>query len=130
MVNERAAPEALATLVHQKHVSLTTYRKSGAAVATPVWFVINAGGLYIETPSGSGKVKRIRNNGCAALAPCTARGKQTGPAIPVRASLLAADSAGPVNAALVKRYGVLKRLVNAYVRIRRIPQVSIWVLPA
>jgi uncharacterized protein len=63
----------------QKYISLTTFRKSGAGVATPVWFGEEAGKLYVMTRSDSGKYKRIRNNPRLQIAPCTIRGKLTGP---------------------------------------------------
>lgn len=42
----------------QKYISLTTFRKNGAAVHTPVWFGEEAGKLYVMTRSDSGKYKR------------------------------------------------------------------------
>jgi hypothetical protein len=63
----------------QKYISLSTFRKSGVAVATPVWFGEQEGKLYVKTRSDSGKYKRIRNNPQVRIAPCTIRGKITGP---------------------------------------------------
>ncbi|MFK0236988.1 PPOX class F420-dependent oxidoreductase [Streptomyces vinaceus] len=58
-----------------KYVSLTTYRKDGTPVATPVWAVADGGELYVWTRSDSWKVKRIRNNGRVAVSPCDVRGR-------------------------------------------------------
>ncbi|MFD7080175.1 PPOX class F420-dependent oxidoreductase [Streptomyces sp. NPDC002181] len=58
-----------------KYVSLTTFRKDGTPVATPVWAVADGGELYVWTRSDSWKVKRIRNNGRVALSPCDVRGR-------------------------------------------------------
>ena len=63
----------------QKYISLATFRKSGVAVNTPVWFAEDADKLYVMTRSDSGKYKRIRNNPQVKLAPCTMGGKITGP---------------------------------------------------
>ena len=63
----------------QKYISLTTFRKNGAGVSTPVWFGEDAGKLYVMTRSDSGKYKRLRNNPRVQIAPCTMRGKITGP---------------------------------------------------
>jgi uncharacterized protein len=63
----------------QKYVSLTTFRKNGDPVRTPVWFGEQNGKLYIMTRPDSGKCKRIRNNPAVQVAPCTLRGKITGP---------------------------------------------------
>jgi PPOX class probable F420-dependent enzyme len=63
----------------QKYISLGSYRKSGAVVRTPVWFGEEDDKLYVMTRSDSGKYKRIRNNSAIQVAPCTIRGKITGP---------------------------------------------------
>lgn len=52
-------------------VRLTTFRKSGEPVHTPVWFARLDGRLYVTTDPHSGKMKRIRNNERAILTPCT-----------------------------------------------------------
>lgn len=63
----------------QKYISLTTYRKSGVGVPTPVWFGEAGEKLYVMTRSDSGKLKRVRINPQVKMAPCTMRGKVTGP---------------------------------------------------
>src|ERR1700723_3032163 len=75
----------------QKYISLTTFRKTGAGVATPVWFGEEGGKLYVMTRSDMGKAKRIRNNPQVRLAPCTIRGKVTGPEFAATARLLPLD---------------------------------------
>lgn len=63
-------------VMKDSYVSLTTYKKDGTPVATPVWFVIDDNrDLYIRTLSDAWKVKRIRNNPHVTLTPCTVRGK-------------------------------------------------------
>lgn len=59
-------------------MSLATFRKSGAEVATPVWFAAADGGLYVFTGAESGKVKRLRNSQRARVAPSDARGRVLG----------------------------------------------------
>jgi uncharacterized protein len=72
----------------QKYISLGTFRKSGAAVYTPVWFGEANDRLYVMTRSDSGKYKRIRNNPQVRVARCTMRGKITGPEFPATARIL------------------------------------------
>ncbi len=72
----------------QKYISLTTFRKSGVAVSTPIWFAEGNGKLYLMTRSDSGKYKRLRNNPQVRIAPCTIRGKITGPDFPATARVL------------------------------------------
>ena len=73
---------------NQKYISLKTFRKNGAAVATPVWFGEDADRLYIMTRSDMGKMKRIRNNPQVRVAPCTMTGKVTGPEFAALARIL------------------------------------------
>lgn len=65
----------LAALGDEKFVSLTTFRTSGEAVETTVWIGRDGETLIVTTPSGSGKVKRLRNDERIALRPSTRRGK-------------------------------------------------------
>jgi len=72
----------------QNYVSLTTFRKSGKPVATPVWFGEQNGHLYVMARPDSGKCKRIRNNPEVRVAPCTVRGRVTGPEFTGKARIL------------------------------------------
>lgn len=74
----------------QKYILLSTFRKSGVAVHTAVWFAEGAGKLCVQTRSDSGKYKRVRNNPEVRIAPCTIRGKITGPEFAARARILPA----------------------------------------
>jgi uncharacterized protein len=72
----------------QKYISLTTFRKTGAGVATPVWFGEDGDKLYVMTRSDMGKTKRIRNNPQVKVAPSTIRGKVTGAEFAATARIL------------------------------------------
>lgn len=72
----------------QKYLSLITLRKNGAPVPTPVWFGEKNDKLYVMTRSDSGKYKRIKNNPHVRIAPCTVRGKITGPEFAAFARIL------------------------------------------
>jgi hypothetical protein len=60
---------------------LTTFRRNGKGVGTPVGVRSAAGKVYFMTWTATGKVKRLANNPQATLAPCTRRGQVTGPTI-------------------------------------------------
>jgi|ERR1700677_867939 PPOX class probable F420-dependent enzyme len=72
----------------QRYISLATFRKNGVAIHTPIWFAEENNKLYLMTNSKSGKVKRIRNNPQVKIAPCTIRGKITGPEFAATARIL------------------------------------------
>jgi PPOX class probable F420-dependent enzyme len=62
----------------QKYLSLETYRKNGAPVATPVWFAEQDGVMYVYSRAVAEKVKRIRLNPNVRVVPCTVRGTPRG----------------------------------------------------
>ena len=64
----------LADLGHERFVSLTTFRRSGEPVPTPVWVLPDGRALVVSTPAGAGKLTRIRNNPRVTLQPCDRRG--------------------------------------------------------
>ena len=86
--NTREIMAIPAEIHDQKYICLTTFRKSGVGVNTPVWFAESADKLYVVTEKKSGKSKRIRNNASVRVAPCTFRGKTTGPSFAGRARIL------------------------------------------
>jgi len=92
------------TIVGQKYISLTTFRKNGAAVPTPVWFGEEADRLYVMTRSDMGKTKRIRNNPQVRVAPCTIRGKVTGPEFPALARILPPQNHAQARQTINRKY--------------------------
>jgi PPOX class probable F420-dependent enzyme len=101
-------PEARMTIPKeirgQKYVSLTTFRKSGHAVVTPVWFAEQDEKLYVMTRSDSGKYKRIRNNPQIKVAPCTMRGKVAGSEFSGTARVLPPEDWPEAKKALHRKY--------------------------
>lgn len=66
---------SLIDLGDENFVSLTTFRKTGEGVSTPVWIAREGDTLIVTTPRTSGKVKRLRNNSRVELRPCNRTGK-------------------------------------------------------
>ncbi len=89
---------------NQKYISLTTYRKTGVSVATPVWFGEQDGNLYVMTRSDMGKTKRIRNNPQVRVAPCTIRGKVTGPEFAAAARILPKEQHAATRRTINRKY--------------------------
>jgi uncharacterized protein len=88
----------------QRYISLTTFRKSGVAVRTPIWFAEADNKLYFMTNSKLGKCKRIRNNPQVKIAPCTIRGRITGPEFSGTARMLPATEFARVRQAIKAKY--------------------------
>jgi PPOX class probable F420-dependent enzyme len=110
---------SLDTLASSPYAMVTTFRKDGRAVGTPVWIVPFGNGLAIWTVPSFGKVKRIRRDPRVTVATCDLRGNNVGPAAPGRASIL--DDAGTeaVREALRRKYGIWARVTLWGSRIRR-----------
>ncbi|MGB6677839.1 MAG: PPOX class F420-dependent oxidoreductase [Terriglobales bacterium] len=88
----------------QNYISLVTFRKSGVAVPTPIWFGEDDNKIYVMTRSDSGKYKRIRNNPEVRVAPCSIRGKITGPEFEARARILPAEDWPRARKTIQKKY--------------------------
>jgi|SRR5579862_4397950 len=98
-------PSPVPSAIHgQKYISLTTFRKTGAGVATPVWFGEEDGRLYVMTRSDMGKTKRIRNNPQVRVAPCTIRGKVTGPEFAATARIVPPEEHQHARATINMKY--------------------------
>jgi uncharacterized protein len=106
----------------QKYISLATFRKSGVAVWTPVWFGEEGGKLYVMSNLKAGKLKRIRNNPHVKIAPCTIRGKITGPEFTARARIMSPEERGLGKEAVRRKYWAARipfvwRNSNVYLEI-------------
>ena len=88
----------------QKYISLTTFRKTGQPVPTPVWFGEEDDKLCVMTNSKLGKSKRIRNNPQVRVAPCTIRGKVTGPEFAATARILPPGEGPRVRNTINRKY--------------------------
>ena len=93
-----------APIHNQKYISLKTFRKNGAGVATPVWFGEEDGKLYVMTRSDMGKTKRIRNNPQVRVAPCTIRGIVTGPEFAANARILPPEDHAHARQTINRKY--------------------------
>lgn len=118
-------PAPLAAMGDAKFVSLTTFRKNGTGVATPVWIGREEDTLVVTTPSGSGKVKRLRNNAHVELRPCSRRGtvKAGAPTVTAVVELVEGPEAmRRLDAVLRPKYGMEYRIVMLVERaVRRGP---------
>ena len=110
--------DKLAQFSKQKYVNLETFKKSGQAVRTPLWFIEEHDVLYMRTPAASAKVKRIRNNSSVRIVPSDVRGNPLGTWLDGKADLIDADDAEWVNELIKRKYGLLKRLIDIRSRFK------------
>jgi PPOX class probable F420-dependent enzyme len=105
---------------HQ-YMSLTTFRKDGTPVPTPVWFVERDGRLYVTTQGTSGKAKRIRNNGKVTVSPCKVNGEVLGASVEAHARLIDSPQEAESARKLLKgKYKMTWTLFMGMQRLRRL----------
>ena len=89
-------------------IALTTFRKTGQAVTTPVMFAQSLGTIYVGTRADAGKLKRLRHTARVTLAPCTYSGKVTRAVIAGKARILTEpQECTAASTALAKKYGFM-----------------------
>jgi PPOX class probable F420-dependent enzyme len=110
----------LAQVKNVKTVLLTTYKRDGTAVGTPVSIAFDGDRAFFRSYDKAWKTRRLRHDPRAQVAPSTLRGRPTGPAIQARATLLEGEQARVAARALARRHRVLQAiLVPAAHRLMR-----------
>jgi uncharacterized protein len=101
---------------------LTTYKRDGTAVSTPVTIAVDGERAYVRTWDSAWKAKRMRNNPAVLVAPSTVRGRATRPAIGARSRRLDGEEAARAARAIARRQpilqGVLVPLFHKLMRYR------------
>ena len=116
----------LAELARSPFVLLTTYRRTGVGVPTPVWIASDGDRLLVTTGAASGKVKRLAHDPRVTLTPCDARGrvKEGAPSVAAVAVVDgSAETRAALDAALLAKYGLQYRMLRA--RTKRRPEESV-----
>jgi PPOX class probable F420-dependent enzyme len=102
------------------YLSLTTFRRDGTPVATPVWASRDGDHLYVWTEADAGKVKRVRSNGAVLLGPCDARGGLQGAQVDGTAVVLgSADDVDRLRSLHRAKYGLRFRLFDGFASVFR-----------
>ena len=116
---ERATVD-LHALFPGRYLSLTSFKRDGTGVATPVWFVSDGSRLFALTDLHSGKVRRIRHDPNVLVAPCRVNGKLRGEPVPARGEVLTAtEDLDRVQKLLLERYKLTYRVVMLFYRLGR-----------
>ncbi|MEU5396753.1 PPOX class F420-dependent oxidoreductase [Streptomyces tibetensis] len=102
-----------------KYLLITSYRRNGTPVATPVWVVRDGAALGAWTPADSWKVKRIRNRADVLVGPCDLRGNPTGDQVPATAEICDPATTGRYRQLVARKYGLTGRLTLLGSRLRR-----------
>ncbi|MBJ7902831.1 PPOX class F420-dependent oxidoreductase [Streptomyces sp. NPDC003656] len=102
-----------------KYLLVTSYRKDGTPVPTPVWVVRDGDALGVWTTADSWKVKRIRRRADVLVGPCDMRGNATGEPVPATAEITDADTTARYRSLIARKYGIVGRLTLLGSKLRR-----------
>ncbi|WP_128382426.1 MULTISPECIES: PPOX class F420-dependent oxidoreductase [Streptomyces] len=102
-----------------KYLLVTSYRRNGTPVATPVWVVRDGDALGVWTAADSWKVKRIRARADVLVGPCDLRGNSTGDQVPATAEICDAATTARYRQLIARKYGIIGRLSLLGSRLRR-----------
>jgi hypothetical protein len=114
----------------EKYILLTTFRRDGTPVATPVWVVkLDGEELGFWTSSGSGKAKRLAHTARVTVQPCDVRGrvKQGTAVVDATARVVTGSELKAIRERVLAKYGAMTKLTKALgtvagiVRGKRIP---------
>lgn len=123
--------EDLQSLKDTKTVVLTSFKRDGAPVDTPVSIAFLGERAFFRSYDKAWKTKRLARNPNVRVAPSTLRGAVTGPAVAARARLLQGDEARVAARALAQRHRVLQAvMVPLMHRISRYRTMHYELLPA
>ncbi|HZV48862.1 MAG TPA: pyridoxamine 5'-phosphate oxidase family protein [Candidatus Dormibacteraeota bacterium] len=135
----RTTTRGLEQFADQKTVILTTYRRDGRPVDTPVHIAVDGRRAFVRTYEGTGKIKRLRRRPEAELWPASngrspaalallRRGaaRRVGAPVRVRVTELRGEAFRRAGAALARRYPLLHGVVIPLAhRLQRTPTINL-----
>jgi len=122
--------ESFDSLADASNILLTTFRRDGTPVPTPLWHAVKDGVVYTSTLESAGKIKRIRNDARVTISACTLRGKPMGPTYAARARILGVDESEQANKLKEARYRLARPIQFLESLIRRQRFVGIAIEPS
>lgn len=108
---EHPRPNPLVSLARQWAVRLTTFRRDGTPVSTPVNLAVSGDRAFFRTYEQAGKFKRLRNDSRVRVAPSTPAGAPIGPEIAARAVLLSGPDDQAAAELIDSKHKVFQRLL-------------------
>lgn len=120
---------SFAKLDRNPFIALTTYRKNGTSVMTPVWFVKQNDKLFVGTAVDSGKAKRLKNNPCVQLGPSNHSGKLLGAIEAGRACFVTKEEYPILEKAFRAKYGWQVTLFSLIWKIQGHEHTYIEIIP-
>jgi PPOX class probable F420-dependent enzyme len=106
-----ASSAPLTAFARQKTVLLTSFRRDGTPVGSPVSIAVDGDHAYVRSFEKAGKTKRIRNNGHVVVEPSTTRGTVTGQALDFTARRVDGDEERRAARLLARKHPLLHRVL-------------------
>jgi uncharacterized protein len=104
----------------EKCVLLTTYKRDGAAVSTPVWWVDMGDGTFgFWTSSASGKAKRLAHTERVTIQPCNMRGVVKSGSAPEEATarIVSGAELEAIRRRVIAKYGFMTKFTKMLAQI-------------
>ncbi len=102
-------------LADEKYLLLTTFRRNGTPVPSPVWAAaLDDGTFGFWTSSGSGKAKRLAHTDRVTVQPCDARGRVQAGTSPTDATarLVTGSELDAIRLKIVAKYGFMTKITK------------------
>ncbi len=99
----------------ERYILLTTFRRDGTPVATPVWAVkLDGGEVGFWTSSGSGKAKRLAHTARVTVQPCDGRGrvKEGSSSVDATARVVTGTEFEAIAERVVAKYGAMTKFTK------------------
>ena len=118
------------SLADEKYLALTTYKRDGTPVTTPVWAAaLDGGKIGFWTSSASGKAKRLAHTSKVTIQPCDARGRVKAGTSPTDATAVVVTGAelDAIRTQIVAKYGFMTKFtkflnsIGAFLKRKRQP---------
>ena len=118
-----------ANMGDEKYILLTTFKRDGTPVSSPVWAVPMEGERFaFYTSSTSGKAKRLAHTARVTVQPCSARGKPRDGTTPTEATaqVVTGGELESIRSKVVAKYGVMTKITRSLAKlggfVKRKPQ--------
>jgi PPOX class probable F420-dependent enzyme len=102
---------AFAPFANQRTILLTTFRRDGTPVGTPVSLVVDGDRIVFRTWKTAGKAKRLRRNPEVTIATASLQGKPTGEPVRALARILEGEDALTARRLIDKKYPLIHRFL-------------------
>jgi uncharacterized protein len=107
-------------ITDEKYVLLTTFKRDGSGVSTPVWCAdLGNNSFGFWTSSTSGKAKRLRRTQRVTVQPCNGRGQVKPDTTPIHATarVVEGDELELIRERVIAKYGFMTKVTKVLAQL-------------